>query len=277
MGICINKPSTPYSILSPSTVDKEIPIVIDTESLPLDYTGTLGLYNSDLTPSQIAKMIPKIRDHATGAINGIKESQYVIGYAYDIGTDGLSVSTKDAVRFYMLSAKQDFHPSMYNLGVMFSSGHGNRCPTSINGGFYWFEKAAEFDNPCAQFHVGYYLYRGDTLSGQDLKRAASYFKKAAHGEFVLGESGLGLIYITGEGVDVDYKKARKWLKKAALKNDSMALYNMGYLFKNGLGVKANEERANSYFSLAREGTNPTMVGDPEFLNPVTFRSQPYVG
>jgi len=39
---------------------------------------------------------------------------------------------------------------------------------------------------------------------------------------------LGLLYVRGRGVPLDYTKALYWLRNAADRNDHMAQYNLGW-------------------------------------------------
>lgn len=50
---------------------------------------------------------------------------------------------------------------------------------------------------------------------------------------------LGIMYHTGDGVDVDYAKAMDWYLQAYTRKDGDALNNIGVLFRDGLGVPKN--------------------------------------
>ena len=71
---------------------------------------------------------------------------------------------------------------------------------------------------------------------------------------------LGMVYHTGDGVDVDYTKAMDWYLQAYAKNDGDALNNIGVLFRDGLGMPKNEKIAYLLFlkvhmeGLGTEGT-----------------------
>lgn len=71
---------------------------------------------------------------------------------------------------------------------------------------------------------------------------------------------LGVMYHTGDGVEVDYTKAMDWYLQAYAKNDGDALNNIGVLFRDGLGVPKNEKIAYLLFlgvhmeGLGTEGT-----------------------
>jgi TPR repeat protein len=56
---------------------------------------------------------------------------------------------------------------------------------------------------------------GSDIVKQDNDTAYKYFKKAADLGNPVGQSGLGLMYLYGKGVDKDYTKALKYFSQAA--------------------------------------------------------------
>jgi TPR repeat protein len=56
---------------------------------------------------------------------------------------------------------------------------------------------------------------GSDIVKQDNDTAYKYFKKAADLGNPVGQSGLGLMYLYGKGVDRDYGKALKYFSQAA--------------------------------------------------------------
>ncbi|MFA6710937.1 MAG: tetratricopeptide repeat protein [Candidatus Methanomethylophilaceae archaeon] len=48
---------------------------------------------------------------------------------------------------------------------------------------------------------------------------------------------LGISYLYGDGVDVDYVQAFMRLQDAALKNDGQAQLHLGHMYENGLGIE----------------------------------------
>ena len=63
------------------------------------------------------------------------------------------------------------------------------------------------------------------------------------------QSGLGMMYFTGQGVSKDYKTAVKWFKLAAEQGDLLAQANLGWIHYKGIGVSQNHEIALKYHRL----------------------------
>jgi len=61
---------------------------------------------------------------------------------------------------------------------------------------------------------------------------------------------IGILYMHGLGVELDYQKARESLLAGAGKGNIPCLYMLGIVYKEGLGVDKNEETAFLYFNKA---------------------------
>jgi hypothetical protein len=77
-------------------------------------------------------------------------------------------------------------------------------------------------------------------------------KAKAEGGDVYSQYLLGLMYLNGEGVPLNYEKGSHWLKKAALKGIADAQRNLGYLYDKGQGVQQDYEQAVSWYRKAAE-------------------------
>lgn len=58
---------------------------------------------------------------------------------------------------------------------------------------------------------------------------------------------LGMSYLYGYGVDVDYVQAFIYLQDAAIKNDGQAQLHLGKMYENGWGIKADPWTAYSLY------------------------------
>ena len=63
---------------------------------------------------------------------------------------------------------------------------------------------------------------------------------------------LGLMYLYGRGVRVNYSKARVWLLKAAEQDDPDAQHELGLMYYYGRGVAVDRAEAYKWFKLAAE-------------------------
>ncbi len=71
-------------------------------------------------------------------------------------------------------------------------------------------------------------------------------KKAAEGELDATVQ-LGISYLYGYGVEVDYIEAFFYLQEAATKNDGQALLHLGKMYENGIGIKPDLWTAYSLY------------------------------
>lgn len=71
---------------------------------------------------------------------------------------------------------------------------------------------------------------------------------------ILGDSGaqysLGMAYLNGEGIAIDYFEALKLFKSSAINGNMNAYYQLGICFENGYGTEKNKDRAMFYYEQA---------------------------
>jgi len=94
------------------------------------------------------------------------------------------------------------------------------------------------------------------LSGQgvekDLNRAIEWLRLAAAQSNAFAQNKLGEQYKIGEGVQRDYAQALKWFKQSADQGYAAAQANLGQLYQFGLGVAADEDEAIKWLKLAAQ-------------------------
>jgi TPR repeat protein len=94
------------------------------------------------------------------------------------------------------------------------------------------------------------------LSGQgvekDLNRAIEWLRQGASQGNQFAQNKLGEQYKMGEGVQRDYAQALKWFKLSADQGFAAAQANLGQLYQFGLGVTADEDEAIKWFKLASD-------------------------
>uniref|UniRef100_A0A6I8S2T9 Protein sel-1 homolog 1 n=1 Tax=Xenopus tropicalis TaxID=8364 RepID=A0A6I8S2T9_XENTR len=88
---------------------------------------------------------------------------------------------------------------------------------------------------------------------QSNETALQYFRKAADMGNPVGQSGLGMAYLYGRGVPVDYDLALKYFQKAAEQGWVDGQLQLGSMYYNGIGVKKDYKQALKYFNLASQG------------------------
>lgn len=160
-----------------------------------------------------------------------------LGYAYEFGI-GTSLSIKEAMKYYEMSAKQNNAIGITNLADLYiqedklkkakpllvkaaEKEHGyaqyllamnffDLYSENNKEALFWLEKAANNDEPEALFQLGVYYSEGN-----DLAKSIKYYQRAA--ELNHADAALELSYIYDEGaiVEQDDDKALFFLKKSA--------------------------------------------------------------
>ncbi|MBZ5672532.1 MAG: sel1 repeat family protein, partial [Acidobacteriia bacterium] len=87
------------------------------------------------------------------------------------------------------------------------------------------------------------------------QEAVKWYRLAAEQGEPRGAYGLGVRYITGQGVGRDYSEAEKWLRVAAEGGHGDAAYNLGLLYLRHLPGQTgspDETQATKYFRMAAD-------------------------
>jgi TPR repeat protein len=87
-------------------------------------------------------------------------------------------------------------------------------------------------------------------SDPDYKRAAELFAVAVSKGSLPAKRELGIMYLTGDGVDVDPKAAYPLLSDAAVAMDPNAMYHLALMYEGGIGVEKNLTEALKYLAFA---------------------------
>ena len=114
----------------------------------------------------------------------------------------------------------------------------------------WYSKASELgysDSICRL--AGAYKY-GHGIE-MDMNNALLLYKKAiATDGNVDALLDLGLCYLKGEGVPVDYKRGFFLMERSAKQGNMMAQYNLGTLYRIGGGVEPDIDEALRWYRLS---------------------------
>jgi TPR repeat protein len=196
------------------------------------------------------------------------ESQFTMGYIFDVGGKGVDVNTNEAIYWYTRAADRGHIIAQNNLGVLYSTAHQGRMPKKNPAeALHWYMKAAkEGGNANAQFHVGLAYMNGDGVAEKDDQTAFMYFKKAGKQGHVLAMSNVGAMYLGGRGIAQNHKKAFKWLKKVVNsfeenKEDAVAHHNIGMMYMKGLGVLQDVEKGEEYIRKAMSRKNAGYISE----------------
>ena len=89
--------------------------------------------------------------------------------------------------------------------------------------YKWLKKAADENNPEAQYNLGEMYYNGFHVS-QNYTETIKWYKRAAEQNIPIAKYNLGNMYLNGEGVKPNIKKAMSFLISAAELNNKDAQF-----------------------------------------------------
>ena len=121
------------------------------------------------------------------------------------------------------------------------------------------------------------LYAAGKVIGQDYKRAAYWFSKAADGGVANAHYNLGVMFQQGLGIKKDLPKAIGWYEKASELGHPEAMYNLGIAYIEGIGVPRNIDRGVSFFKraanagVAQAAFNLGILYESSFIGPVDLK------
>ncbi len=88
---------------------------------------------------------------------------------------------------------------------------------------------------------------GDTSEVSD--DSAYLVTKAEQGD-ASAQSKLGLMYLMGEAIPLDYKEAFRWYRASAVQENSSAQGSLGAMYRKGLGLPQDYIQAFMWYDLA---------------------------
>lgn len=85
--------------------------------------------------------------------------------------------------------------------------------------------------------------------------AVRWYTLAADRGFADGQNNLGVCYMNGSGVELNYEEAAKWYRLAAEQGNAYGQANLGWCYEHGCGVEQSDEEAVRLYRLAAEQGN----------------------
>ena len=174
------------------------------------------------TPKDKSESIPLLLKNSN---IGKAWAQLQLGQIYDSNNPKLDCTDpliqkndNEAVRLYLLSAKQGYIEAQYNLGLMYLQGKG--CEKSIKQAIYWFTLAANQGSIEAHFNLGVLILDGEIPSRSRADGMLLLQNAASCGD---SSAQFRLAY---ESKDSDLPIAMFWYKKAALQNHAPSQFNL---------------------------------------------------
>ena len=111
----------------------------------------------------------------------------------------------------------------------------------------------------AQFNLGVMYLTGHGVQ-QDDAAAALWFRKAAEQGYALAQTNLGVLYRDGRGVAEDATEAVMWFRKAADQGDAVSEFQLGNQYAFGKGVPQDYSEAMIWFRKAADRKATLFLG-----------------
>ena len=118
-----------------------------------------------------------------------------------------------------------------------------------------FRPLANDGEAASQFNLGLMYMTGRGVQ-QDYSAAALWFRKAAEQGYVRAQTNVGVLHRDGRGVTQDYTEAIMWFRKAANQGDAVAEFLLGEQYAFGNGVPQDYSEAMIWLRKAAEQGHP---------------------
>ncbi len=112
-----------------------------------------------------------------------------------------------------------------------------------------FRTDAETGDRRAQYNLGVLFMSGRGVE-KSKEKAAEWYLKAAEQGLPAAQHGLAILYYRGQGVAQNHLEAAKWFRKAADKGMANAQFNLGVMYFNAEGVEKNLTEVVKWISLS---------------------------
>ena len=140
----------------------------------------------------------------------------------------------------------------YMLANLYANGIGTG--KSLAQAAFWYKSAAIKNHSYSQTHLGkIYLVSGPL---QDFQKARKWLKKAADNDNPEAQYYLGNILFYGLGVRFQPSNARKWYKKSAKQQFVASYYQLGLSYELGMGAIKRTSKAKRWYQKAKRAGYP---------------------
>ena len=156
------------------------------------------------------------------AIQGNPEAQYSLGQSYLSGSDG-EKNIKQAINWLEKARNNGVSGASNDLATAYTQDKGSSDSLKKARQIYY--KAAADGDSAAIYNIGYGYYKGKDGVNKNYSKAQKWFQKSINDNcktqlYCEGKQcaahDLALMYLNGEGVNININKARSLFKKAIL-------------------------------------------------------------
>lgn len=180
----------------------------------------------------------------SAADKGDSAAEQIVADCYANG-NGVDKDLSKALEWYLKAAEHDNPYAQYTSGVLLLSGEPPIVQDQTKG-IELLKKAAASGLPAAQFDLGM-LYINGTVVEKDAAKGIELLESSSAGGNPIAQMSLGTIYYQGELVTKDDKKALLHMQSAAIQGNAEAQFNTGFFYQNNIGTRnlKTEERLST--------------------------------
>jgi TPR repeat protein len=201
-----------------------------------------------LDPYFNKKNIEAIRSYLIAAKQGCIKSQYELGEIYETGLD-IEKNIKEAVQWYLAAASQGCIKSQYKLGGIHEIGLD--IEKNIKEAVQWYLVAATQGCIKSQYKLGGIYEIGLDIE-KNIREAVQWYLAAASKGCIESQYKLGIINEIGWSGEKNDEEAVQWYLAAASKGHVKAQYKLGIINEIGWSGEKNDEEAVFWYRSAAE-------------------------
>lgn len=173
-------------------------------------------------------------------------SFYLEGLMYRAGNALVKQDEAKALKCFEQAAKLGYVEAQKLMGLSYLSGEG--VAQNMKTAQYWLEKAADAEDPQAEFMMGLLLDDDQ----KDSPAAFKWYEKSAKHGVVEAQLRVALSYLNGFDVERDVDRAFYWYNEAAKQGAREGVFHLGVMYSRGIGCTKNDKQAVIYLQQAAD-------------------------
>ena len=179
------------------------------------------------------------------------EAAVILANLYRRGFPGIAKDSPAALKWFARAYALGHVPAAKMLGDFYHDGVG--VPPDVKKAASYYERAAKLDYAPAQFALAEMLSQGEAGVRQDRSKALAWYAAAAKHNHGGALFALARAYDLGDGVKADPQMAIGFYKSAALQGNAAAMVAMGTYFYEGKLVAKDDATARRWFEAGATG------------------------
>eukprot|EP00929_Paragymnodinium_shiwhaense_P086032 TRINITY_DN46503_c0_g1_i1.p1 TRINITY_DN46503_c0_g1~~TRINITY_DN46503_c0_g1_i1.p1 ORF type:complete len:342 (-),score=71.78 TRINITY_DN46503_c0_g1_i1:118-1143(-) len=184
--------------------------------------------------------VPDLETMRQRADSGDADSQAYLGAMY-LGGEGVAPDQNLAMKYLSMASEQGQLEAQYVLGMTLlqqASQPGGDVQTQVQQqqwAVHWLNQAASQGEPRAMYQVGSLYSNGMGGMPADPAKAAEWVSASANAGYVEAQAQMGIMLLSGVGVQKNPEWAAYWFQKAAEQGSPDAQYNLALMYEAGDG------------------------------------------